>query len=84
MRLPSESVVLNAQQVEELNNKLSTLRHDINNYLSLMLAAAELIRHKPSMTEKMVTTLVEQPGKITAAMSHFSTEFEKAFGIQRK
>ncbi len=84
MRMPSEPVKLSVQQVEELNLKLSTLRHDINNSLSLMLAATELIRHKPAMTERMVSTLAEQPPKISAAMTQFSAEFEQFFGITRQ
>jgi hypothetical protein len=83
MRMPTEPVVLSVEQVEALNQRLSTLRHDINNSLSLMLAAAELIRHKPTMAERMMSTLTEQPPKIAAAMTQFSTEFEDLFGISR-
>ena len=83
MRMPSQPVQFSVEQVEHLNLKLSTLRHDINNHLSLIMAATELIRHKPQMAEKMLETLVEQPGKISAAMQQFSAEFENAFGISR-
>jgi hypothetical protein len=84
MNMPSEPVVLTVEQVEALNLKLSTLRHDINNSLSLMMAASELIRYKPNMAERMMNTLAEQPPKISAAMTQFSTEFEQLFGITRK
>lgn len=83
MRMPSEPVQFSVAQVEELNRKLSVLRHDINNQLSLMLAASELIRHKPQLADKMMATLAEQPPKITAAIAKFSEEFESAFGISR-
>jgi hypothetical protein len=83
MRMPSQPVQFSVEQVQQLNLKLSTLRHDINNHLSLMMAATELIRHKPQMAERMLETLVEQPGKISAAMQQFSAEFESAFGIIR-
>lgn len=83
MRLPSEPVQFNVEQIKDLNQKLSILRHDINNNLSLIMAASELIRHKPHMAERMMATLVEQPPKITAAMAKFSAEFEQAFGIVR-
>ncbi len=84
MRIPSEPVNLTVEQVQELNQKLSSLRHDINNHLSLIMAATELIRHKPQMAERMMDTLVEQPPKITAAISKFSAEFETTFGITRR
>jgi hypothetical protein len=83
MRMPSQPVQFSVEQIQELSQKLSTLRHDINNQLSLIIAASELIRHKPQMAERMMATLVEQPPKITAAMAKFSAEFENAFGISR-
>jgi hypothetical protein len=83
MRMPSEPVNFSVEQIQELNQKLSTLRHDINNQLSLIMAATELLRHKPQMAERMIGTLSEQPGKIGAALTKFSVEFETAFGIDR-
>jgi hypothetical protein len=83
MTLPSQPVTLTVEQIEELNRKLSHMRHDINNNLSLILAATELIRHKPQSLERMIGTLVEQPPKVTATIARFSAEFEKAFGIVR-
>jgi hypothetical protein len=83
MRMPSQPVNMSVEQIHDLNLKLSTLRHDINNHLSLIMAAAELIRHKPQMAERMMETLVEQPQKITTAMNKFSSEFETTFGIVR-
>jgi hypothetical protein len=83
MPLPSQPVTLNVEQLADLNSKLSTMRHDINNQLSLIIAAAELIRHKPQLAERMMATLVEQPPKIAAALLKFSTEFEQALGITR-
>jgi hypothetical protein len=83
MRLPSEPVTLSVEEVSALNQKLSTMRHDINNHLSLIVAALELIRHKPATTERMLATLGDQPAKITASITEYSTEFEKTFGITR-
>ena len=83
MGLPTQPVTLSIEQLTDLNRKLSTMRHDINNNLSLMMAAAELIRHKPQMAERMLTTLFEQPPKITESIGKFSAEFEKLFGITR-
>ena len=83
MTLPSQPVTLTVDQINELNQKLSNMRHDINNNLSLILAATELIRHKPHTLERMIGTLAEQPPKVTAAIAKFSAEFEKSFGIVR-
>ena len=81
MVLPDKPVTLAIEQISELNKKLSTLRHDINGDLALIVAAAELIKLNPSSAERMLTTLLEQPAKIRARADSFSAEFEKTMGI---
>jgi membrane-bound ClpP family serine protease len=83
MQIPQAPANLTAEQVTELNQKLSHMRHEINNQLSLVVAALELIRFKPDARDKMLNTISEQPNKIIAEMQKFSTEFEKTFGIKR-
>lgn len=83
MVLPDKTVTLTAEEVAELNKKLSTMRHDINNNLSLVMAAVELVRLKPEVIDRIVSTLSEQPTKISETMSKFSAEFEKTLGIKR-
>ena len=83
MALPSQPVTLTVEQLGELSRKLSTMRHDINNNLSLIVAAAELIKHKPQVAERMMATLAEQPAKITESIKKFSADFEQILGITR-
>lgn len=83
MVLPQQPVTLTVEQIAALNRGLADMRHDVNNHLSLVLAAVELIRAKPQMTERMITTLLEQPPKISQAMQKYSSEFENAYGIKR-
>ncbi|MEI7936657.1 MAG: hypothetical protein WCK27_08225 [Verrucomicrobiota bacterium] len=81
--MPSQPVTLTVEQLSELDRKLSAVRHDINNHLSLIIAASDLIRHKPQTTDRMMATLVEQPSKIAAILTKFSAEFEQALSITR-
>ena len=83
MGLPTGPVTLTVAQVEDLNKKLSTMRHDVNGHLALIVAAAELVRHKPQLSEKMLTSITEQPAKISEAMKAFSIECERVLGITR-
>ena len=83
MTLPSQTVTLTAEQIDALNRHLADMRHDINNNLSLIMAATELLRHKPQTLERMVDTLVDQPPKVTEALRKFSAEFERTFGLPR-
>ena len=84
MGLTIGPVSLTAEQVDELNRKLSDMRHDINNYLSMMVAAVELIKYNPASAARMTETLQEQPRKISEALTKFSAEFENAVGIARQ
>jgi hypothetical protein len=83
MALPTEPVTLSVPQLEDLNRKLSTLRHDINGDLALVVAAAELIKLNPDILQRMLSTLLEQPGKIREKLDRFSAEFEKTMRITR-
>ena len=83
MGVPKKAVTLTPAQLDELNTRLSDMRHSINNQLSLIVAAVELIRYKPELRDKMAASLVKQPGRITEEMSRFSAEFERALGITR-
>ncbi len=83
MALPNQPVTLSIDQVDQLNRKLSVMRHDINNQLSLVVAAVELIRHKPELAQRMITTIAEQPARIGEALKHFTAEFEASLGITR-
>ena len=83
MGLPTQPVTLTVAQIDELNRKLSTMRHDVNNNLSLIMAALELMRYKPETAPRMLQTLAEQPPKITKTVGPFSVEFEKILTITR-
>ncbi len=84
MALPQTPVTLTPEQIEELNEKLSKTRHDVNNCLSLIVAAIELTRRKPELAARMTDTIAQQPDKIINELRDFSAEFEKTFGITRE
>jgi hypothetical protein len=83
MALPSEPVTLSVVQIEELTQKLSALRHGVNNDLSNITAAVELLRLKPEGAERLLTMMGKQPSKISAAMSQFSDVLESALRLPR-
>lgn len=83
MAAPTDSVTLTPTQIAELADRLSHLRHNINNNLSLVVAAVELIRRKPDVLERMSEKIVEQPVKILAEIKSFSDLLEAALKIVR-
>lgn len=83
MGLPASSVTPTPAEVDALNKKLSENRHNINNSLSLVVAAVELIKIKPDMAARMLETLGKQPDKIVEEIRAFSGKFEKVLHITR-
>jgi hypothetical protein len=83
MGLPTAPVTLSVEQIGELNEKLSTMRHNVNNNLALMVAALELLRRKPEIALKMADSISGQTNKLMEEIRAFSNEFEKGLGITR-
>jgi hypothetical protein len=83
MPLPSEPVTLSVEQISELKQKLTDLRHDVNNNIALMLSAVEMIRRKPESRDAMLDSFVRQPQKVTNAVAQFSKDLEAALQITR-
>ena len=83
MPLPMEPVTLSVEQVSELNRKLSAMRHDVNNKLSLIAASVELVRRRPENSERFLNSLDEQPRLIAEMISQFSADLEAALRITR-
>jgi hypothetical protein len=83
MGLPTEPVTLTVPQIAALNQKLSDMRHNVNNNLALLVAALELLRRKPDLALKMVDSMSVQPDKMNEEIQRFSVEFEKALNITR-
>ena len=83
MVLPDQPITLSVEQIKELNEKMSDMRHDVNNHLSLLMAGIEVVRVKPEMAERMFIKMNEQPAKISRAIGKFSEAFDQALGIVR-
>ncbi|MSU64159.1 MAG: hypothetical protein EXS31_17505 [Pedosphaera sp.] len=84
MAAPQAPVTLTPAQIEELATRLSDFRHNINNNLSLVVAAVELIRRKPDLVERMSARIMEQPTKILAEVKTFSDFLEARLNIVRE
>lgn len=83
MAAPDSPVTLTPEQIDALNTLLADTRHDVNNNLSLIIAAVELIKRKPDSVERMITTIAQQPDNIMKQLRGFSDEFEKVLNITK-
>lgn len=83
MPVPDKPIALSPEQIAELNQKLSTMRHNVNNHLALILAGSELIRRKPELAAKFIESISQQPDRILAEVRSFSEEFEVMFEIRK-
>lgn len=83
MAAPDSPVTLTPEQIDALNTLLADARHDVNNNLSLIVAALELIKRKPDSLERMTATIAQQPDNIMKRLRTFSDEFEKLLHISK-
>lgn len=78
------SITLSAHEVNELNDKLSEMRHAVNNYLGLITSASELLSQKPEALPRVLNHFFDQPQKIVSIIRNFSEEFERTMHIERE
>lgn len=81
--MPFEPITLSGEQIAELKQKLSDLRHDVNNNVALMLSALEMIRRRPESTEKMLDSFGRQPQRINDTVTRFTKDLENVLRINR-
>jgi hypothetical protein len=84
MGLPSVMVSFQPDQVAELERCLSDARHGINNHLTLISTAIELIRRDPASAERLIHTMIDRPELIREELMRFNRAFDAAFGITRQ
>lgn len=84
MAAPDAPVTITPEQIDEISSRLSVVRHNINNHLSLIIAAVELIKRKPDSAERMTATIAQQPDKIMSEMRGFSEDFEELLRITKE
>jgi hypothetical protein len=82
MGLPMEPVVLSIEQIEELSQHFSGFRHDVNNSVGLIGAAAELMRYNPAAAKRWSATMIEQPPRIAGKTREFIAEAERWLTIR--
>jgi hypothetical protein len=83
MGLPYKPVSLSAEQVGKLNDQLSTMRHQINNHLTVMSLVAEQALGASDAAPQRISTLLKQVPEVTELLKTFSAEFERTLGISK-
>jgi hypothetical protein len=79
-----KAVSLSSEQVAQLSSQLSEMRHKINNYLTLITAAAEIMQRKAEAAPRMMESIMQQPTKINQEIQRFSDAFESSLGTHRE
>lgn len=74
--------MLSVEQIEELSQHFSSFRHDVNNSVGLIGAAAELMRYNPDAAKRWSMTMIEQPPRIAGKMREFIAEAERRLTIR--
>lgn len=79
-----KAITLNADQVAALCSQLSEMRHKVNNYLTLITAAAEIMQRKGEALPRMLDSIMQQPNKINQEIQRFSEAMETTLGSQQE
>lgn len=82
MALPTEPVKLGIEEIEDLSQHFSGFRHDVNNSVGLIGAAAELMRYNPDAAKRWSTTMIDQPPRIAGKVREFIAEAERRLNIR--
>jgi hypothetical protein len=83
MSLSVPSVTLSVAQIEELSQHFSFFRHDINNSVGMIGAAAELVRYSPQAAQRWSATVIEQPARIAGKTREFVAEARRIIGLRK-
>ncbi|HVY71199.1 MAG TPA: hypothetical protein VHH73_14805 [Verrucomicrobiae bacterium] len=81
MSLPASPVTLQPEQIAELHSQLRKARHNVNNSLMLMSAAAEMFYQRPEIAEDMIAKIGEEAKKATETIRLFSKSLEATLAI---
>ena len=73
----TQPVKLTLAQMEELNESLANMRHDINGQSSVVLAALELLKLRPGDRARHVARLAEVPLRMQTILDDFCGKFAK-------
>jgi hypothetical protein len=76
MAAPGNPVTLSAAELDQLRSRLSTFRHAVNNQLSLMVTATELLRLKSESAGRLANSLARSEEKIGQEIKAFVEELE--------
>jgi hypothetical protein len=80
-KLPAAPVTLAVGQVNDLNQRLSEMRHDIRNRLAVIVAVAEIIKLNPTRNLEKLSGILDEIPRILERISEFTGEFEKTLSI---
>ena len=84
MIFPDAPVTFTPEQIVQLNQCLSQMRHDINNSLTVLTGFGELIRLRPESAGKYAEQIANHPQRIAEHIKQFSAEWEALAGIKRE
>lgn len=67
-----EKVQLSKDEIQAILAELKTIRHKINNDVTVIVASIDLIELRPEMKEQLLKTIRARPLEITKALKTFS------------
>jgi hypothetical protein len=75
------ATVIAQEELVQLQQKFSEIKHSINNALAVMMALSEMSQRRPDYSEKLASTVLVKAPQIVSSLQEFTEALnEKAGG----
>lgn len=71
---------ISQEDVVQLQQKFSEIKHSINNALAVMMALSEMSQRRPDYSEKLATTVLAKAPQIVSSLQEFTQALNEKAG----
>jgi hypothetical protein len=68
------------EELAQLQQKFSEIKHSINNALAVMMALSEMSQRRPDYSEKLATTVLAKAPQIVSSLQEFTQALNEKAG----
>ena len=77
------AVTISREELVQLQQKFSEIKHSINNALAVMMALSEMSQRRPDYAEKLTSTVLTKAPQIVSSLQEFTQALNEKAGAPR-
>ena len=74
------AVSISKEELVQLQQKFSEIKHSINNALAVMMALSEMSQRRPDYAEKLASTVLTKAPQIVSSLQEFTQALNEKAG----